>query len=133
LLGANATDNQAGDRRTPLRRATPRRAAACYAALAAAGQGEGARNLPDKERLMLRRQALAWVGALVAYTKLAERDDPKAKETVRQRLAHWQQDSDLASVRDKKALAKLDEDERRAWVQVWAEVAGLLWTVDETK
>ncbi len=51
--------------------------AACYAALAAAGQGEDARSLPDKERSRLRRQALGWMrDDLVAYAKLAEQNKP---------------------------------------------------------
>src|SRR5262249_8169943 len=73
--------------------------AACAAALAAAGQGEDAPHPPDKVRLSLRRQALAWLrDDLAAYTKLAAPDDAKAKDFVRQNLAHRQQDGDLASV-----------------------------------
>src|SRR5262249_2182629 len=46
--------------------------AACSAALAAAGQGEDAKHLPDKVPLMLRRQALRWLRAdLAQYTELA--------------------------------------------------------------
>jgi serine/threonine-protein kinase len=108
--------------------------AACSAALAAAGQGEDAKRLPDKVALMLRRQASRWLRAdLAVYAKLAERDDPKAKEAVRQRLAHWQQDPDFASVRDKEALGKLPEDERQDWRQLWDEVAALLKKVQDTK
>jgi hypothetical protein len=55
------------------------------------------------------------------------------KEALRQRLAHWQQDSDLASVRDKEALAKLPDDERRAWALLWEDVAALLHKVQEKK
>ena len=72
--------------------------AACSAALAAAGQGEDARNLPDKARLMLRRQA----------------------------LTRWQQDADLAAVRDKAALDLLPDDERQPWRRLWDDVAALL-------
>jgi hypothetical protein len=45
---------------------------------------------------------------------------------VRQRLAHWQGDADLASVRKKGALAKLPEEERKRWQKLWADVAALL-------
>jgi hypothetical protein len=55
------------------------------------------------------------------------------KEAQRQRLAHWQQDSDLAAVRDKAALAQLPEDERRAWGQLWEDVAALLKKVEREK
>jgi serine/threonine-protein kinase len=61
--------------------------AACATALAGCGQGEDARALPDKVALGLRRQALGWLRAdLALYAKLAERDDPAAKQAVRQRL-----------------------------------------------
>jgi hypothetical protein len=37
-------------------------------------------------------------------------------------LEHWQQDADLASVRDPQALAQLLEDERQPWQQLWQKV-----------
>jgi len=101
--------------------------AACAAALAAAGQGEDARRLPDKVILTLRRQALRWLRAeLAAYARLAERDDPRLKQAVRQRLTHWQQDADLASVRDKEALDRLPHNEGGRWRKLWADVDMLL-------
>jgi serine/threonine-protein kinase len=108
--------------------------AACSAALAAAGQGEDAGNLPDKVRLMLRRQALGWLRAdLAPYAKLAERKESASTQTVRERLGHWQQDTDLASVRDGPALAALPDDERRQWRQFWDDVAALLKQVEPKK
>jgi eukaryotic-like serine/threonine-protein kinase len=100
--------------------------AACSAALAAAGQGEEARLLPDKVAFRLRGQTLDWLRAdLAAYTKLAEGDDAAAKQMVRQRLMHWQQDADFVSVRAAEALAQLSEPERQVWRQLWADVAAL--------
>jgi serine/threonine-protein kinase len=108
--------------------------AACNAALASEGHAEGAKNLPDKVQLMLRRQALGWLRAdLALYAKLAERAEPAAKQAVRQPLAHWQEDTDLASVRDKAALDKLPDDERKEWRQLWDDVAALLKKVEEKK
>jgi serine/threonine-protein kinase len=105
--------------------------AVCCAALAAAGQGQDAKNLPDKVPLMWRRQALGWLRAdLAQYQKLAERPEPQAKQTVRQRLEHWQQDADLVSVRDKAALDKLPDNERQQWRQLWDDVAALLKKVE---
>jgi hypothetical protein len=105
--------------------------AACYAALAAVGRGEQADPLPDKVALMLRRQALRWLRAdLAAYTRLATGAGAAARQTVRQRLTHWQQDADLASVRDREALDQLPDDERGAWQKLWADVAGLLKKVE---
>jgi hypothetical protein len=41
-------------------------------------------------------------------------------------LLHWQQDVDLTSLRDAAALARLQPGERRAFSQLWADVAELL-------
>jgi tetratricopeptide (TPR) repeat protein len=101
--------------------------AACSAALAAAGQGEDARSLPDKERSRLRRLALGWLrDDLTAYAKLAEQNNPAANTAVQQRLTHWRSDPDLASVRDPQALARLLENERADWQALWREVDELL-------
>jgi tetratricopeptide (TPR) repeat protein len=100
--------------------------AACSAALAAAGQGEDAKHLPDKAVVMLRRQALSWLhDDLALYAKQAERD-AAAKQFVRQQLLHWREDPDLASVPDKAALDKLPAAERDAWQRLWADVGALL-------
>jgi tetratricopeptide (TPR) repeat protein len=101
--------------------------AACSAALAAAGQAEDARLVPDKLALKLRQQAWRWLRAdLDLYAKLAQRSDRNLQKAVQQRLAHWQQDPDLASLRDPKALARLDADERHEWRQLWQQVDALL-------
>jgi Flp pilus assembly protein TadD len=108
--------------------------AACAAAMAAAGQAEDVEHLPDKARLMLRRQALCWLrDNLAEYAKVAERPEPAARQFVRQQLAHWQEDTDLASVRDNAALDKLSGDERQQWRQLWDESAALLKKLDEKK
>jgi eukaryotic-like serine/threonine-protein kinase len=108
--------------------------AACAAALAAAGQGEDARQQPDRVVVMLRRRALRWLqDDLTLNAKLAEPDETAARQLARQRLAGWQQDTDFASVRDKEALDKLPEDERKEWRQLWEEVAALLKKVEEKK
>jgi hypothetical protein len=53
-------------------------------------------------------------------------DQPAVKQAVRERLTHWQQDAELACVRDRGALDKLPESERQAWQQLWDDVAALL-------
>jgi tetratricopeptide (TPR) repeat protein len=108
--------------------------AACSAALAAAGKGEDAKDLPNKVVVMLRRQALDWLRAdLAAYTKLAESDKAATKQAVQQRLEHWQKDADLAGLRAPDALAQLPADEREACQQLWADVAALLQKVSAAK
>jgi tetratricopeptide (TPR) repeat protein len=107
--------------------------AACSAALAADGQGPEAKGSPDKARLVLRQRALAWLrDDLAAYRRLTE-GDAQAGGLVRQNLAHWQQDADLASVRDKAALDRLPDNEREQWQQLWQDVAGLLTRVGGKK
>ena len=97
--------------------------AACSAALAAAGQSEDARLLPDKVVTMFRRWALGWLrDDLTAYGKLAERNNPQANQVIQQRLSHWRGDPDLASVRDPRALDRLPENERAAWQALWRDV-----------
>jgi tetratricopeptide (TPR) repeat protein len=108
--------------------------AACYAALAVCGQGKDAERLPDKVIATLRRQALRWLRAdLAHYAQLAQRNDPRAKGFVQQQLALWQQDADLASLRDPGALDRLPDDERAAWRRLWADVAALRQKVEEKK
>jgi serine/threonine-protein kinase len=100
--------------------------AARSAALAAAGQGEDARLLPDKVRAMFRRLALGWLrDHLTAYAKLAGQNNPQAKQAIRQRLLRWQSDPDLASVRDRAALDRLADNERAAWQALWRDVDDL--------
>jgi WD40 repeat protein/tetratricopeptide (TPR) repeat protein len=100
--------------------------AACSAALAAAGQGEDARLLPDKVTGMFRRWALVWLrDDLAAYSKTALQSNPAMKQTIRQRLAHWQLDPNLAGVREPEQLAKLSPAEQEEWCRLWAEVASM--------
>jgi serine/threonine-protein kinase len=101
--------------------------AACSAALAGTGQGEDARLLPDKVAAMFRRWALGWLrDDLTAYGKLAGQNNPAARRAIHQRLAHWQSDPDLASLREKNAVDKLHQNERDACRKLWSDVADLL-------
>jgi serine/threonine-protein kinase len=108
-------------------KASHRYNAACHAAQAAAGQGEDAARLDDKERTRLRQQALDWLRAdLALRTRQLESGKPADRAEVQEALRHWQQDSDLAGLRDAAALAKLPVDERAACAKLWADVAELL-------
>jgi hypothetical protein len=101
--------------------------AACNAALAAADQGEDAATLDDKERVRLRKQALDWLRAdLALRTKQMGGDKPAGRAAARQALRHWQQDSDLAGIRDKAALDNLPAEEQKAFARLWSDVAALL-------
>jgi hypothetical protein len=96
--------------------------------LAAAGQGEDARRMPDKVACMFRRWALQWLRAdLTAYATLAGQNNPAMKQDIQQRLTHWRGDPDLASLRDPKLLNRLPDNERAAWQALWRELDELLF------
>jgi hypothetical protein len=106
--------------------------AACCAALAAAGQGEDATNLDDKERTRFRKQALYWLLAdLALRTGQLESGQPAARTAVQKTMKQWQEDTDLAGVRDAAALAKLPAKERAAFTTLWADVAALVKQAEE--
>jgi hypothetical protein len=101
--------------------------AACAAALAGCGQGNDADKLEAAARARLRKQALEWLRTDFAYwTNHAESDKPTDRELVRKTLKHWQDDRDLAGVRDVKELERLPAGEGEAWRKLWAEVEALL-------
>lgn len=100
--------------------------AACCAARCAAGEGDDAARLDDKERGRLRRQALDWLSAdLALWTKEWDSGQLAARLRVRQVLGYWRQDSELASIRDPAELAKLPLQDREALTKLWAGVAAL--------
>jgi tetratricopeptide (TPR) repeat protein len=101
--------------------------AACHAALAAAGDGENAGELTDAERASLRQQALAWLRAdLALRAEQLSTGDDSGKDKSKRMLEHWQNDSDLSSIRDPQALAQLPDEERTAFEELWAKVGQLL-------
>jgi serine/threonine protein kinase/Flp pilus assembly protein TadD len=108
--------------------------AACAAAQAGCGQGEGADKLDDESRARLRRQALDWLKAdLAQWTKQAASDQPADRQLVQQRLPHWLRQTELTGVRDPEALAKLPAEEREAWQQLWDDVSAVLKRASEPR
>jgi tetratricopeptide (TPR) repeat protein len=107
--------------------------AACSAALAGCGQAKDAP--PDaKERAALRQQALKWLRAdLALWFKRLAGGKAADRLQVQRTLTHWCSDTDLAGVRDDKALGALPEGEQKAWRQLWADVAALRKQVQEEK
>jgi hypothetical protein len=101
--------------------------AALVAALAGCGRCED-RVKPDAaEQVRLRRQALAWLrDDLAAWAKIADGGKPTEKALVKQKMDQWRSDPDLAGVRDKEALDKLPDDERKDWQKLWAYAAAVL-------
>jgi tetratricopeptide (TPR) repeat protein len=97
--------------------------AACVAALAGCGRGDGADKLDTSERARLRQKALEWLRAdLAAWHKVMEGERSKAAPAVRQQMEHWLEDTDFAGVRGSDALTRLPEAERQKWQKLWAEV-----------
>ncbi|MFO0953805.1 MAG: tetratricopeptide repeat-containing protein kinase family protein [Isosphaeraceae bacterium] len=101
--------------------------ASCAAALAAAGKGKEFPPPDAASKVRFRGQALGWLRAeLDLWKKQLEAPNPAVREAVLRILRHWREDTDLSGVRDADALAKLPEDERKAWQALWADVEGLI-------
>jgi serine/threonine-protein kinase len=101
--------------------------AARLAVWVAAGQGEGAAKLDDKERVRLRKQALDWLRTdLTLWRKQIEVGAPQERAAAQKTLRHWQQDAYLVGLRDIAALDELPEAERAACRKLWDDVADLL-------
>jgi serine/threonine-protein kinase len=118
----------AADRKLPDdHRALHRYGAACCAALAGCGRGEDAGKLDGKEKARLRALALGWLAAdLALWSKQLERGKGADHYEVGARMRRWQNDADLAGVREPAGLAALPEAERAAWARLWADVRALL-------
>ncbi len=100
-------------------------AAEC-AAQAGCGRGRDAEGLSAAQRAGLRERALAWLRAdLALRLRQVERNDPREKETVREKLRYWQSDLNLKCVRDEGEVARLPDPERANWEALWREVAEL--------
>jgi hypothetical protein len=83
--------------------------------------------LTDADRAKFRNLARGWLEAeLKTWSQLLESAKGDQRQAIAPTLRHWQEDTDLAGVRDEAALAKLPGDEREAWKSLWAEVEALL-------
>jgi hypothetical protein len=101
--------------------------AACAAALAGCGQGKDEPAPDEAQKAKLRGQALAWLQAeLAVWSQIIEKGPAQARPVIVQTLQHWKEDSDLAGVRDLKALDMLPAAEREPWRKLWAGVDALL-------
>jgi hypothetical protein len=63
---------------------------------------------------------------LIFGASLAQSDPKAGRGSLRLTLTRWQNDSDLACVRDAGELEKLSADERDDYVALWADVSDLL-------
>jgi hypothetical protein len=101
--------------------------AARAAALAAAGLGEDAAKLDDRERARLRNQAWEWLRAdIVLWTKEVQSNELEDHARLRWSLQHWQNDGELSALREPRSLANLPQAEREAWLKLWSDVAAVI-------
>jgi hypothetical protein len=83
--------------------------------------------LDGAERARLRQQALDWLRAnLAVRTNQLDSGTPASRDSVSRALRPWQQDPDLAGIRNPEALAQLPEDERKVLEALWNEVQAVL-------
>jgi superkiller protein 3 len=99
--------------------------AACAAALAGSGKGDGA-GLDGERRAALRQQALTGLVAEVARCREHLAAGGEDGDTARRQLVHSLQDPDFAGVRGDEALAALPAAEAEAWRALWQDVAAAL-------
>ncbi len=60
------------------------------------------------------------------WTKKINDGNPEDRAVAAKELKQLQEDTDLAGVRDKDALAKLPAEEQDVWRKLWADVDALL-------
>ncbi len=109
------------------RRNQPAYNAACCAALAGCNQSPDDPAPDESAREKLRGQALAWLqDELGRWTQHLESASAEQRQVVAATLKHWQEDSDLAGIRDEAELAKFPESERTAFETLWNQVAELI-------
>jgi hypothetical protein len=114
-------------RLTDDRKAGHRYNAACSAALAGCGRSKDAPPPDEAARARMRRQALDWLRTERAdHARALKSGRPAERSAVRQALAHWRRDPDLAGLRDREGLANLPVAERSDWQKLWAEVEDLM-------
>jgi serine/threonine-protein kinase len=101
--------------------------AACAAALVGCGGANDGRSLNDAERTRWRKQARDWLQAdLRVWAKTLDSGSQAARVLVRKMLTQWQADSDLAGLRESRAMDKLYTDEQIECLTLWQEVGNLL-------
>ena len=100
--------------------------AACAATLVSSGVAKDDAPIDDQRRAALRKQALDWLTAEYnAWAKRHSRGKPGDRTLVAMAVRVWQQEKDLAGVRDEQALARLPLEEQRVWRTLWANVTTL--------
>jgi serine/threonine-protein kinase len=102
------------------------RAARC-AALAGRGLGKDSAKLSAAEQTHWRRKALEWLRAdLVVLAETLDGGLRADADIAKEMLTLWQDEPDLAGLREPARLKGLEEDERKGCLALWAEVGVVL-------
>jgi serine/threonine-protein kinase len=102
------------------------RAARC-AALAGCGVGDDSAKLSAAEQTHWRGKALEWLRTdLVMLSKTLDGGRPADRDLAKEMLTLWQDEPDLAGLREPARLERLAEDERNGCLALWAEVGAVL-------
>jgi serine/threonine-protein kinase len=102
------------------------RAARC-AALAGCGLGKDSAKLSAAEQTHWRRKALEWLRTdLVELSKTLDSGLRADRDIAKEMLTLWQDESDLAGLREPARLEKLAEDDRKGYLELWADVRAVL-------
>jgi hypothetical protein len=101
--------------------------AARAAALAGTGQGDDTGKLADAERERLRAQAREWLQLDIAgWAKKVHLGTAADRIQAGKALSQWQENAELAALREPDALDRLSADERKEFNELWTELAALL-------
>jgi serine/threonine-protein kinase len=102
------------------------RAARC-AALAGCGLGNDSAKLSAADQTHWRRKALEWLRTdLVVLSKTLDGGRRADRDLVNEMLTLWQDEPDLAGLREPAALEGLAEDEQKDCLALWAEVGAAI-------
>jgi eukaryotic-like serine/threonine-protein kinase len=108
-------------------RAGHRYRAACAAAQAGCGRGLDATQLKETDQKRWRAQAKKWLREdLTAFSKTPQEDTTKNRDWIKNKLAEWKNDRDVAGIRDPAELNKLSAQERQDCLALWREVGAML-------
>jgi hypothetical protein len=108
--------------------------AARAAALAGSGHGDDVARLEKPELAGLRKQARDWLRLdLAAWAQKVDNGTEADRIHARKTLAPWQDDRDLAGLRDADALEKLPQSERQECQALWQEIGDLLRRAETTR
>jgi serine/threonine-protein kinase len=102
------------------------RAARC-AALAGCGLGKDSAKLSAAEQTHWRTKALEWLRTdLVVLSKSLDGGGRAERDLAKEMLTLWQDEPDLAGLREPAGLERLAADERKGCLALWTEVGAVL-------